>query len=93
MPLRRDHDAGDELQPRQDRGHVAEENEDLVELVLDAVRADQVSVRVAIGAENVIVRHQVGETELPDALGVRAHGRRVGADLGLREDRADPHRH
>ena len=38
LPLRQDEHAGDELEPRRDRGEVAEEDEDLVELVLGRVR-------------------------------------------------------
>ena len=41
LPLRQDEHAGDQLEPRRDRGQVAEQDEELVELVLGRVRPGQ----------------------------------------------------
>ena len=89
LALRCDYDAGDQLEPRRDRRDVAEDDEDLVEHAVRVVRAAEAGVALTVGAEHVVVRVQVLESEVLYSLGIRADAARVGADLRLREDRPE----
>ena len=91
LALRQDEHAGDELERGRDRGEVAEEDEELVELVLGRVRPRPVRPRGDVGAEHVVVGEQVAVAQLLGRLRERAHRARVGADLGLRKDDAELH--
>ena len=91
LPLREDEHAGDELEPGNDSGEVAEEDEDLVEHVLGRVWAGPLGTVGDVRAEYVVVRQQMGESELLGRLGVLADAARVSADLRLREDDSDLH--
>jgi hypothetical protein len=89
LALRRDHDAGDKLEPRRNSGDEAEDHEDLVEHAVRVVRAAEAGMARPLRAEHVVVGVQVVEPELLDALRERAHAGRIGADLCLREDRPE----
>ena len=56
LPLAGDHDAGDELETGRDAGEVAVEDQDLVEHVLRAIRADEVRVTRVVGSEHMVIR-------------------------------------
>src|SRR5262249_38659699 len=85
LTLREDDDAGHELH-RRDPGEVAEQHERLLERRLHVVRAGPASMYLRVGADDVVVGEDVGETELLDRLAVRPHRADVAAELGLRED-------
>ena len=91
LPLRQHEHAGDELEAGDDRGQVAEQDEQLVELVLGRVRPGPVGAVGDVGAEHVVEGEQVVVAELLHGLRELANAARVDADLGLREDDADLH--
>ena len=62
-----------------------------MELRVDVVGAGPALVDRRVGADDVVVGEQMVIPQLLHALPVGADGTHVGADLGLREDDADPH--
>ena len=90
LALRQDDDPGDELR-RGDRGQVAEHHERLMERRVDVVGTAPVLMNLRVGAHDVVVRQDVGVTELLDPFAVRAHRAHVAAELGLGEHHADAH--
>ena len=74
-----------------ERGDEAEEHEGLVEQGSRIVRSLPIGARRGVGAEHVVVRHQVHVAELLDGLQVFPDRTDIGAALELREDRADAH--
>ena len=84
--------AGGQLDRGRVGGEEPEQHERLVERIVLGVRAAE--RRVAIGvvdAEHVVVRREPDTAERLGCLGVVADGDRIVADLGRREDRAEPH--
>ena len=91
LALRQDHDAGDELEALRARRQIPEQHEGLVECRAHVVRAGPAFVHRRVGADDVVVREEVLESELFDSLRVRAHTSGIGTDLRLRKDHTDLH--
>src|SRR6266480_1127682 len=80
-----------ELQPRCDRGEVAEQHERLVERRAVVVGAGPPARPVGVSTEDVVEDHETLVSELLDRAGVLRDHLGIGPDLELREDRARPH--
>jgi hypothetical protein len=91
LTLRKDDDARDQFHPARDRGEEPEEHERLVEAMAVGVGPLPPARALRVGAQHVVEDQDVREPHVLDGLGVRADGRRVVADLGLREHDADLH--
>jgi hypothetical protein len=91
LALRQDQHGGDELDPVRARGEEPEQHERLVERGVRVVRSLEAAGPVPVDADHVVVHEEVGHAELLRALRERPHRPRVGADLVMRDDRADLH--
>src|SRR6185437_6832337 len=91
LSLRKNHDAGHQLDLRGQTGEVSKQRQHLVEQALVGVGHREIAP-VRTGAENVVVGKDVGVAHVFDRLGVVADTDRVAAELNLGKNRADLHR-
>src|SRR3990170_3768629 len=91
LPLRQDEDAGQEAEPRRAGRHEAVQDQRLQEGGLVRVWPLPASRPLRIGAQHMVVGHDVREAESLHRLGEIADRRRVGRELGLRVDDTEIH--
>src|SRR6267143_746717 len=91
LPLGENEDRCRELQPRCDRGEVAEQHEGLVERRAVVVGTGPAARAVGVSTEDVVEDHETVVSEVLDRAGVFRDHLGIGPDLELREYRARPH--
>jgi len=92
LPLRKNHDARDQLDAPGDGGQEPEQDEGLVKHVPVRVWALPTAGPLGVRSQHVIEREDVRVAHGLHSLRVVANHRRVLSDLYLREDDADVHR-
>src|SRR5437867_5195007 len=91
LPLRQDDHRGRELQACCYRGEIPVQDERLVEHRAVVVDAGPASGSIGVRPEDVIEDHEMVVAELLDRSRVGGDSVGIGADLELRQDRADLH--
>jgi len=91
LALGQDEHASHQLQARGDRRKIAEQHEDLMELVFGAVGTTPAWPMRQPGAKHMIVCEHVREPRTFDGLCIRANCRRIWSDLCLWKHNTDLH--